>query len=379
MTMIPLIQQTKRIVIKIGSALVTDDTRGTVRRDWLEALCDDVAALKKDGKEICLVSSGAIALGRQSMGIAQTRRPNSIQLEEKQAAAAIGQIALSGAYSKAFSERDIIAAQILLTRSDTEDRRRFINARATFRTLLSKGAVPVVNENDTVATSEIRYGDNDRLAARVAQMIEADLLIQLSTTDGMYTADPRLDPGAQHIPVIETISDDVVAMAGDAIAGVSTGGMKSKVDAARLCSDAGIPMIIAKGTGNHALRELFDGSARHTVFEASVRHGSAWKRWIQGSVKPQGTLTIDDGAERALRDGKSLLPAGIKECAGAFDRGDVVAVHNLKNVEIARGLSAYSLKDALRIAGRKSSEIEAILGYAGRAEMIHRDDLVLRV
>lgn len=378
MTMIPIIQQTKRIVIKIGSALVTDEARGTVRRDWLEALCDDVAALKEDGKEICLVSSGAIALGRQSMGIAQSRSPNSIQLEEKQAAASIGQIALSGAYSKAFSERNIVAAQILLTRGDTEGRGHFINARATFRKLLECGAVPVVNENDTVATSEIRYGDNDRLAARVAQMIEADLLIQLSTTDGMYTADPRLDPSAQHIPVIGKISDDIAAMAGDAIAGVSTGGMKSKIDAARLCADAGIPMIIAKGTGNHALRDLFEGTARHTVFEASVRHGSSRKRWIQGSVKPHGIVTIDEGAERALRDGKSLLPAGVKECSGAFVRGDVVAVHNEKNVEIARGLSAYSLKDALRIAGRKSSEIEAILGYVGRAEMIHRDDLVLR-
>ena len=373
----PSIRQSKRIVIKIGSALVTDEAHGTVRRDWLDALCDDIAALKKDGKQVCLVSSGAIALGRRAMGIDQSTRPNGIQLEEKQAAAAIGQIALSAAYDQAFNERGIIAAQILLTRGDTEDRRRFINARSTFRTLLEKGAVPVVNENDTVATSEIRYGDNDRLAARVAQMIEADMLIQLSTTDGLYTADPRVDNSAEHVPVVERI-DDVADMAGDALPGVSTGGMKSKIDAARLCVDAGIPMMIAKGVAPHALRGLFEGSARHTLFRESVRHDSAWKRWIGGSVRPQGILTIDDGAEKALRDGKSLLPAGVRAISGQFSRGDIVAVENAAHKEIARGLVAYSAADALKILGKKSAEIEAILGYAGRAEMIHRDDLVLR-
>lgn len=377
--MIPLIQQSKRIVIKIGSALVTDEAQGSVRRAWLEALCDDVQTLKNEGKEICLVSSGAIALGRQSMGIDKTKRPNGIELEEKQAAAAIGQISLSSAYAKAFHERDIIAAQILLTRGDTEDRQRFLNARSTFRTLMKKGAVPVVNENDTVATSEIRYGDNDRLAARVAQMIEADLLIQLSTTDGLYTADPRIDSSARHIPVVETLSADVVAMAGDALPGVSTGGMKSKIDAARLCADAGIPMIITKGTQDHALRDLMDDNARHTLFKASVRHDSAWKRWIGGSVRPQGTLIIDEGAEKALRDGKSLLPAGIRSITGQFNRGDIVAIENEARHEIARGLVAYGTVDAQKIMGKKSAEIEVILGYAGRAEMIHRDDLILRV
>ena len=373
----PSIQHAKRIVIKIGSALVTDEANGDVRREWLAALCDDVLRLKALGKEIVLVSSGAIALGRKTAGIDASKRPGGISLDLKQAAAAIGQIALSGAYSKYFSERGIIAAQILLTRGDTEDRRRFLNARSTFRTLLEKGAVPVVNENDSVATSEIRYGDNDRLAARVAQMIEADLLIQLSTTDGLYTADPRIDDTARHISAVEKI-DDVAAMAGDALPGVSTGGMKSKIDAARLCVDAGIPMIITRGAGNHALRDLIDGDARHTLFKESARHGSAWKRWIQGSVKPAGTLTIDAGAEKALHSGKSLLPAGVKAVFGNFARGDVVSVENESGQEIARGLSAYDSADAAKIIGIQSAEIEAVLGYAGRAEMIHRDDMALR-
>lgn len=373
----PSIQHSKRIVIKIGSALVTDEASGDIRREWLAALCDDVLALKAQGKEIVLVSSGAIALGRKTAGIEASKRPGGISLDLKQAAAAIGQIALSSAYAKFFSERHIIAAQILLTRGDTEDRRRFLNARSTFRTLLEKGAVPVVNENDSVATSEIRYGDNDRLAARVAQMIEADLLVQLSTTDGLYTADPRLDDTAAHVPVVEKI-DDVAAMAGDALPGVSTGGMKSKIDAARLCVDAGIPMIITRGVCNHALRDLVQGDARYTLFKESARHGSAWKRWIQGSVKPAGTLTIDPGAEKALHDGKSLLPAGVKAVFGTFARGDVVCVANESGQEIARGLSAYDSAEAAKIVGKQSSEIETVLGYAGRAEMIHRDDLVLR-
>lgn len=373
----PSIQHSKRIVIKIGSALVTDEATGDVRRDWLAALCDDVLRLKALGKEVVLVSSGAIALGRKTAGIETSKRPGGISLDLKQAAAAIGQIALSGAYSKYFSERGIIAAQILLTRGDTEDRRRFLNARSTFRTLLEKGAVPVVNENDTVATSEIKYGDNDRLAARVAQMIEADLLIQLSTTDGLYTADPRIDDTAEHVPVVEKI-DDVAAMAGDALPGVSTGGMKSKIDAARLCVDAGIPMIITRGICDHALRDLIEGEARHTLFKESARHGSAWKRWIQGSVKPAGTFTIDAGAETALHSGKSLLPAGVKAVFGTFARGDVVSVENESGQEIARGLSAYDSADAAKIIGKKSAEIEGILGYIGRAEMIHRDDMALR-
>lgn len=372
-----IVQNSKRIVVKIGSALVTDEASGSVRRGWLHALCDDVALLKSQGKDIVLVSSGAIALGRKAIGIPANKRSGEIPTDQKQAAAAIGQIDLSAAYESAFKQRGIITGQILLTRGDTEDRRRFLNARATFRTLLSYGAVPVVNENDTVATSEIKYGDNDRLAARVAQTIEADLLIQLSTTDGLYTADPRLDDTAEHIPMVGTI-DDVAHMAGDALIGPSTGGMKSKIDAARLCVDAGIPMIITRGTHDHALRDLIEGKARHTLFRESARHGSAWKRWIGGSVKPAGTLTIDAGAERALRGGKSLLPAGVKAVFGTFARGDIVAIQNEAGAEIARGLSAYDSGEAAKIIGKKSAEIEAILGYAGRAEMIHRDDMVLR-
>lgn len=374
----PLIAQSKRIVIKIGSALVTDEAQGEVRGEWLTALCEDAAALRLQGKEVCIVSSGAIALGRGTMGIEKSKRPGGIPLEQKQAAAAIGQIALCGAYSSIFNSMDITAAQILLTRGDTEDRRRFLNARSTFRALLSYGAIPIVNENDTVATSEIRYGDNDRLAARVAQMIEADLLIQLSTTDGLYTADPCIDAKAAHIPVVEKLTPDIIAMACDALPGISTGGMKSKIDAAQICTDAGIAMIITLGTQNHALRNLLDGTARHTLFQPAIKHASARKRWIQGSVRPHGTLTIDDGAEKALKEGKSLLPAGVRRITGEFSRGDVVAICTMGQIEIARGLIAYDSQDAARIVGKKSADIEQILGYAGRSEMIHRDDLVLR-
>lgn len=373
----PSILRSKRIVIKIGSALVTDEASGTVRGAWLDALCRDVAALKAQEKDVIIVSSGAIALGRKTAGIEVTKRPGGIALEQKQAAAAIGQIALSSAYATSLNDCGLIAAQILLTRSDTEDRRRFLNARSTFRTLLEKGAVPVVNENDTVATSEIRYGDNDRLAARVAQMVEADLLIQLSTTDGLYTADPRVDDTAAHVPVVEKI-DEVADMAGDALPGLSTGGMKSKIDAARLCVEAGIPMIITRGVEAHALRDLIEGKARHTLFKETARHGSAWKRWIQGSVKPAGILTIDAGAEKALRAGKSLLPAGVRAVSGNFARGDIVSIQNEAGQEIARGLSAYDSSEAAKITGKQSADIEAILGYIGRTEMIHRDDLVMR-
>lgn len=371
------VQNANRIVIKIGSALVTDEARGHVRQSWLDALCADIAALKKMDKEVCIVSSGAIALGRTAMKIDHQARPGALPLEQKQAAAAIGQIALSGAYAKAFEACALTAAQILLTRGDTEDRRRFLNARSTFRTLLGAGAVPIVNENDTVATSEIRYGDNDRLAARVAQMIEADLLIQLSTTDGLYSADPRVDPGAAHVAVVESI-EAARAMAGDALPGPSTGGMTAKIDAAVICTDAGIPMVIARGTADHALRAFINGDGRCTLFPAARKHASSRKRWIGGSVKPAGTLVIDAGAIKALQAGKSLLPAGVVRITGSFARGDIVAVHDEAGTELARGLSAYDSADAAKITGRQSAEIEAILGYPGRAAMIHRDDLALR-
>lgn len=370
------IKSAKRIVIKIGSALITDDQSGTVRKAWLAALAEDIAALHKEKKEIVLVTSGAIALGRKAMNVAWTDRPASIPLDIKQACASVGQVHLSGAYDAALSVHGIATSIVLLTPRDTEDRQSHLNARATLSALLSRGVIPVINENDTVATVEIRFGDNDRLAARVAQMVGADLLIQLSTTDGLYTADPRVDSSARHIPVVETLSDDVRAMAGDALAGLSTGGMKSKIIAADIATLAGVPMIIAKGTEAHPLRDLMNG-ARATLFLSHGTPMSARKRWIQAHVKTQGTLTIDDGAATALRAGKSLLPAGVVSMTGDFDRGDAVTILDPKGQKIAVGLIAYPHADAVRLIGHKSSEMADILGYAGREELIHRDDLAL--
>ncbi len=366
------LESARRIVVKIGSALLIDADSGALRRDWLRSLCADVAALRSTGKELILVSSGAIALGRRALNL----RSRTLKLEENQAAAAAGQVRLAQAYADALAGEEIVAAQVLLTLADTEERRRYLNARATLRTLLALGAVAVINENDTVATAEIRFGDNDRLAARVASMMEADCLVLLSDVDGLYSADPARNPSARHVAEVAAITPEIEAMAGAAVSGVGRGGMTSKVMAARIATAAGALVVIAKGKGAHPLSALRDG-ARHTRFLANGTPAAARKRWIAGGLKPQGALVIDAGAVHALEDGKSLLPAGVRGIEGSFDRGDAVAVRDVQGREIARGLVAYGATDAQRIAGRRSAEIEAILGYRGRDEMIHRDDLAV--
>ncbi len=362
----------RRLVVKIGSALLVDEASGRLRRPWLAALADDIAGLARRGTGVVLVSSGAVAVGREQLGL--VGRP--LRLEEQQAAAAAGQIRLAHAYQEILGWHGITVAQVLLTLEDTENRRRHLNARATIGQLLSLGALPVINENDTVTTAEIRYGDNDRLAARVAQMISADTLVLLSDVDGLYTADPRSDPAAAHVPQVAEITPAVLAMAGEAPPGNSSGGMVTKLEAARIALSAGCRMAIALGTRRHPLSAL-DGDARATWFVPAAEPLTARKRWIAGSVAPVGALVIDDGAVRALGQGKSLLPAGVVAVDGAFERGDAVLIRDRAGTVLGRGLSAYTAGDAARIAGHRSGEITEILGYSGRAEMIHRDDLVL--
>jgi glutamate 5-kinase len=362
----------RRLIVKIGSALLVDDASGDLRRPWLDALVEDIARCRRRGQEVLIVSSGAVAVGRRHLGLAG----GALKLEEKQAAAAAGQIRLAHAYLEALGRHGIGVAQILLTPDDTEERRRHLNARATLEQLLALGAVPVINENDTVATSEIRFGDNDRLAARVAQMISADTLVLLSDIDGLYAADPRRDPAARHIPELSELTPEIEAMAGRAPPGSSSGGMVTKLIAARICMAAGCRMAIAKGDALHPLAAI-EGGARVTWFIPPSEPRTARKRWIAGAVNPMGTLTIDDGAAAALKRGTSLLPAGIVGVEGEFERGDAVVVRSRDGRELGRGLCAYSSADARAIAGHKSGEIEAILGYRGRDEMIHRDDLVV--
>ena len=362
----------KRVVVKIGSALLVDEASGDLRRRWLAALADDVAALRGRGQEVVLVSSGAIAVGRRHLGLLA----GSLRLEEKQAAAATGQIRLAHAYQEALARHGITTAQILLTLEDTEDRRRHLNARATLGTLLKFAALPVINENDTVATAEIRFGDNDRLAARVAAMIGADALVLLSDIDGLYTGDPRRDPAARHIPEIAELSPEIEAMAGEAPPGYSSGGMVTKLAAARIALGAGCRMAIADGRRLNPLKAVAEG-APCSWFLPAASPRTARKSWIAGALKPVGCLTVDDGALKALAAGKSLLPAGIVAVEGEFERGDAVRVMGRGGREVARGLSAYSAGDARRIMGHRSREIEALLGYRGRDEMIHRDDLVV--
>lgn len=369
---LPALGSARRLVIKLGSALVVDQAAATPRQHWLNEVAEDIAALRAQGTEVIVVSSGAIALARRTLNLTQPR----LKLEEKQAAAAVGQIRLAQAWTEALSAQSLTAAQLLLTMEDTEDRRRYLNARATLTTLLALGCVPVINENDTVATAEIRFGDNDRLAARVAEMVEADQLILLSDIDGLYTADPRRDPNARHIPVVPAMTPEIEAMGGEPPPGYSSGGMRTKLVAARIATAAGCAMAIALGHRPHPLRALLEGAAC-TWFLPSGDGRSARKRWIGGSLSPLGTLTVDAGAARALMRGSSLLPAGVRVVAGDFARGDAVRVLGPEGEEIARGLSAYSAEDARRIAGHRSEEIEAILGWRGRDELIHRDDLVL--
>jgi glutamate 5-kinase len=363
----------RRVVVKIGSALLVEESTGAVRRSWLDALVDDLAALKAEGKEILVVSSGAIALGRRHFGLARRR---SAKLEENQAAAATGQILLAHAYQESFARHGVTVAQILLSPDDTEERRRHLNARATLTTLLRLGAVPVINENDTVATAEIRFGDNDRLGARVAQMASADTLILLSDIDGLYTGDPRVEAEAAHIPQVDQVTPAIEAMAGAAGTGYASGGMVTKLAAAKIAASAGARMVIANGRALNPIKALREGG-RCTWFGTPANPLTARKRWIAGSLSPKGSLTLDAGAVKALRGGKSLLPAGVTKVSGSFERADLVTIHSPDESELARGLVAYSAADAGLIAGRKSREIEHVLGYRGRDEMVHRDDMVL--
>lgn len=363
----------RRIVIKIGSALLADHETGRLKSEWLGALCDDIAALKADGRDVVVVSSGAIALGRRAL-----RLPSGpLKLEESQAAAAVGQIALASAWREVFADCGVTTAQILLTLGDTEERRRYLNARNTLTALISLGVVPVVNENDTVATSEIRYGDNDRLAARVGSMVSADCVVLLSDIDGLYTAPPASDPDAKRLDVVEAITAEIEAMAGDAGSELSRGGMVTKIAAARIAVAAGAHLIITNGKINHPLQSLNEG-APSTIFLASANPVVSRKRWIAGSLEPKGVVVIDDGARAALENGRSLLPAGVVRIEGAFDRGDAVTISSGNGEEIGRGLIAYALADAERLIGCKTAEIETILGYRGRSAMIHRDDMVLK-
>ncbi|MBO6510223.1 MAG: glutamate 5-kinase [Roseibium sp.] len=359
-----------RVVVKIGSALLVE--QGELKRTWLDALISDVVSLTSAGAEILIVSSGSIALGRSVLGLPK----GPLKLEESQAAAAAGQIALAQAYADALGTHGKTAGQILLTLGDTEERRRYLNARATIATLLKMGAVPIVNENDSVATSEIRYGDNDRLAARVATMASADCLVLLSDIDGLYTAPPAQDPEAVFLPEVPRITAEIEAMAGSAGSVLSRGGMKTKIDAGKIATAAGTSMVITSGKELNPLTRLEDG-ARGTWFPALATPATARKAWIGGHLEPKGRITLDDGAVRAMKSGKSLLPAGVATVAGHFSRGDAVVLLDLEGRTIGRGLIAYDAEEAQLIAGRNSREIEAIVGYPGRAEMIHRDDLVL--
>jgi len=362
----------RRIVVKIGSSLLVDGSDGRIHRAWLNALADDIAQARGRGQEVLIVTSGAIAVGRRILGLP----PGPLRLEESQAAAASGQIRLAHAYQEALGRHEIGAGQVLLTLDDTESRRRYLNALSTLNTLLRLGAVPVVNENDTVATSEIRFGDNDRLAARVAMMTSADTLILLSDIDGLYDSNPKLNPQARLIPEVAALTPEIEAMGGKALPGDSSGGMETKLIAAKIATAAGCHMAIANGRVLHPLTALLEG-APCTWFLAADNPRTARKRWIAGTLKARGTIAVDAGALKALRAGRSLLPAGVTGVDGRFERGDTVVVKGPDGIEVARGLSAYSCEDARRIAGHKSDEIGRLLGYRGREELIHRDDLVM--
>ena len=368
----PRLNDFRRIVIKVGSSLLIDSAAGEVKSAWLAALADDIAKLHRAGKDVLVVSSGSIALGRSRLKLPS----GSLKLEESQAAAAVGQIALARIWAKVLDHHGIGAGQILVTLQDTEERRRYLNARSTIGKLLEWRAVPVINENDTVATNEIRYGDNDRLAARVATMTSADLLVLLSDIDGLYTAPPGANPNARLIPVVERVTADIEAMAGAAESELSRGGMRTKIEAAKIATSSGTHMLIASGKVEHPLKTIAEGG-RCTWFLTPANPVTARKRWIAGSLEPKGTLFIDAGAVKALRAGKSLLPAGVARIEGQFARGDAVVVRGPDGHEIGRGLVAYDAENAEKIKGHSSSDAATILGVTGRAEMIHRDDLVV--
>jgi glutamate 5-kinase len=368
----PTLADFRRIVVKVGSSLLVDAQAGRLKEAWLASLTADLAALHRDRRDLLVVSSGAIALGR-----AVLKLPGGpLKLEDSQAAAAVGQIALARTWTEALSRHDITAGQILVTLGDTEERRRYLNARSTIDTLLQWRAVPIINENDTVATSEIRYGDNDRLAARVATMVSADLMVLLSDVDGLYDAPPDTIASARHVPYVARLTPEIEAMAGAAGSELARGGMQTKLEAARIATNAGTHMVIASGRIEHPLRAIAEG-ARCTWFLTAANPVTARKKWIGGALEPKGTLTIDAGAVAALRRGKSLLPAGVVRVDGAFARGDAVVIRGPDGAEIGRGLCAYDAEDAQKIVGRSSADIATILGFSGRTEIVHRDDLVV--
>jgi glutamate 5-kinase len=372
----PSLSSFRRIVVKVGSSLLVDAAAGSLKRDWLASLAADIAGLHAQKRDVIVVSSGAIALGRAVLKLPA----GALKLEDSQAAAAVGQIALARAWSESLSAHGLTAGQVLVTLGDTEERRRYLNARSTIAKLLEWRSVPVINENDTVATSEIRYGDNDRLAARVATMMSADLLVLLSDVDGLYDKPPNLDDksagGATLVPLVARITPEIEAMAGASASALARGGMLTKIEAGKIATTAGTHMIIASGHVQHPLKRIADGGAC-TWFLTPANPVTARKKWIAGSLEPRGALVIDAGAVKALRSGKSLLPAGVVKVEGAFGRGDAVVVRGPHGAEIGRGLIAFDADDAERIKGRSSADIPAILGFSGRTEMIHRDDLVL--
>jgi glutamate 5-kinase len=369
---IPALAEFRRVVVKVGSSLLVDAQAGRLNEAWLASLAADLAEFHRDKRDVLVVSSGAIALGRAVLKLAR----GPLKLEDSQAAAAVGQIALARTWTEALSRHGIVAGQVLVTLGDTEERRRYLNARSTIHTLLQWRAVPVINENDTVATSEIRYGDNDRLAARVATMVSADLLVLLSDVDGLYDAPPGGGAVARHVPCVTRVTPEIEAMAGAAGSELSRGGMQTKIEAARIATNAGTHMIIASGRIDHPLRAIAEG-ARCTWFLTPANPVTARKKWIAGALEPKGTLVIDDGAVAALRRGKSLLPAGVIVIEGGFARGDAVIIRGPNGAEVGRGLCAYDVEDARKIKGRSSADIASILGFDGRAEMVHRDDLIV--
>jgi len=368
-----LVAAARRVTVKVGSSLLVDDGLQGIRREWLATLAADIARLREDGKQLVVVSSGAVALGRQHL-----RLKRSARLSLKQAAAAAGQPLLMQAWEQALAPFRIPTAQLLLTIDDTESRRRWLNGRATMEVLLASGALPVINENDCVATEELRYGDNDRLSARVAQMMQCDLLILLSDVDGLYTANPARDRGARHVPHVEMISDEVEHWAGDASgAGVGSGGMRTKLAAARIAQGFGCATIIASGRPDHPLGAIASGETNATVIDAAGTPARAYKQWIAGTLVPAGSVTIDDGAVGALAAGRSLLPAGVRSVMGSFERGACLQILDLQGREVARGISAYNSAETETILGCPSSDIAERLGYSGPDELIHRNDLVL--
>jgi len=369
---VPKLDQFRRITIKVGSSLLVDHERGCVRREWLEALADDIAALHREGRDVLVVSSGSIALGRTVLGLPQ----GALRLEDSQAAAAVGQIALARIWAEILGSHTLTAGQILVTFGDTEERQRYLNARETIGRLLGLRAVPVINENDTVATAEIRYGDNDRLAARVATMASADLLVLLSDVAGLYTAPPGSVPDAALIPVVPRVTAEIEAMAGGAASVFSRGGMRTKLEAAKIATGGGTHMIIADGRIAHPIQRIREAGLC-TWFLTPSNPVTSRKKWIAGSLEPRGTIHVDQGAVRAILGGASLLPAGVVRIEGNFARGDCVVIRDPQGGEMGRGLVAYDAIEAAQIAGRNSRDIEAILGVLGPSEIIHRDDMVV--